>query len=184
MTNTHPPFVLYVGATWQFDAALHDAACNPLDLAGAAVEWRLYDRGGAQRIVLTIGTGVTITDTANGLCQIVVPPLETGKLSPGYFRDEIRATLPTGFITVQAVGDINVAKAGASAAPPDLPAQLAALKTARRSGVRRTRIEGFEVEYADDAELSAAITSLEREIAAAQGVAPVRSVYLRSKGWS
>jgi hypothetical protein len=65
-----------------------------------------------------------------------------------------------------------------------LQADLDALKSARRKGTRRVRIEGFETEYATDVELARAIASVEAEIATAQGGAPIRNIVIRSKGWS
>ncbi len=72
-------------------------------------------------------------------------------------------------------------KAGAPAAAPDLAAELAALKKARRSGVRSITIEGFSTQYASDAEMAAAIADTEREIA---GTTKPRNIIVRAtKGW-
>ena len=117
------------------------------------------------------------------LCSIVMPPEQTGALIAGNYRDEIQVTTQGGEVSTQAVGAITVAQAGQPAAP-DLGAELAALKKARRTGTRRVKIENFETEYRDDAELARAIASLEAEIAAAQGSPPIRNVNVRSKGWS
>ena len=186
MTARHPDFVLFAGSTWQFDAALHDANCAALDLSGAAIEWRLYDSGGTPRITAATppGTGITITDAVGGLCKITVAPAQTAPLAAGNYSDEIRCTLATGFISVQSIGRITVAVAGAPAAPPDLQAQLASLKAARAQGINSISIEGYTTVFRSDAEMRTAIASLESEIAAASGVPPVRNVNVRSKGWS
>jgi hypothetical protein len=52
--------------------------------------------------------------------------------------------------------------------PDDLIASRDALLAARFRGVRTVEIDGRRVTYASDAEMAAAITDLERRIAAAQ----------------
>lgn len=183
MTATHAPFTFYAGNTWVIDAAMHDAAGGPLDLTGAVVEWRLFLHG-TKMASLTGSNGIVITDAAKGLCRITFPAAQSAALGVGNYTDEVRVTLPDATVCTQAVGAIVVAAPGASAGPPDLAAQLRALKNARRAGIRRTKIENLEIEYQSDAEMAAAIASLEREIAAVSGVVPVRSVNVRSKGWS
>ena len=65
----------------------------------------------------------------------------------------------------------------------DLTAQHDALLAARFRGVRTIEIDGRRVTYATDAELAAAITDLERRIAAAQeGGARRRILTSASKG--
>jgi hypothetical protein len=65
-----------------------------------------------------------------------------------------------------------------------LQADLAALKSARRSGVLRTRFGDREVQYRSDAEMAAQVAALESEINALDGSPAVRSIAIRSKGWS
>ena len=50
----------------------------------------------------------------------------------------------------------------------EMTAQRDALLAARFRGVRTVEIEGRRISYASDAEMAAAITDLERRIAAAQ----------------
>jgi hypothetical protein len=50
----------------------------------------------------------------------------------------------------------------------DLTAQRDALLAARFRGVRTVEVDGRRVTYASDAEMAAAITDLERRVAAAQ----------------
>ena len=64
-----------------------------------------------------------------------------------------------------------------------LQSQLAALQRQRRSGVASLRKDDRAVVSRTDAELQAAIASLQNEIAALSGTA-VRNVNIRSnKGW-
>jgi hypothetical protein len=65
----------------------------------------------------------------------------------------------------------------------ELAARLEALKAQRDSAVARVSYDGRTVEYRGTAEISAAITGLERELQAAQGTTPVRQIRVfTSKG--
>lgn len=64
-----------------------------------------------------------------------------------------------------------------------LQARLETLKNARGSGALTVSYQGKSVTYRSDRELLAAIGSLQAEIDAAQGVARVRNVAVRSTGW-
>jgi hypothetical protein len=65
----------------------------------------------------------------------------------------------------------------------EMTAQRDALLAARFRGVRTVEIDGRRVTYATDAEMAAAITDLERRIAAAQeGGAKRRILTSASKG--
>src|SRR4051812_3120428 len=171
MTQSHPDFFLYSGSTWEFDATLHDAACNPLDLTGAEIAWRLYDAKGAMNLELAVGDGITVVNATGGVCKIVAPPEQTAALAQGFYRDEIVVTLASGFITPQAVGNIIVQKPGALPVPPQATqavqdpcavlAQLQAARIALLTGqpFQMIKIEGFEVRY-----LAAEMTELNRAI--------------------
>ena len=157
MTETHADFLLYAGSTWAFDAALHDAACNPLDLTGAMITWRLYDAQGTVKLELTRDNGIAIVNETGGLCRITVTAAQSKDIAQGSYRDEIVVELPTGFVSTQAVGSILVNKPGGlpvSAAEVEDPCiTLLKLQNARLgllTGLTQTRVkvEGFEVEYA------------------------------------
>ena len=157
MTETHPDFLLYSGSTWALDAALHDAACNPLDLTGAAITWRLYNTQGGIKLELTRDNGITVVNEIGGLCRITVTAAQSKDIAQGSYRDEIVVAMPTGFVSTQAVGSIFVNKPGGlpvSAAEIEDPCvTLLKLQNARLgilTGLTQTRvkIEGFEVEYA------------------------------------
>jgi hypothetical protein len=65
----------------------------------------------------------------------------------------------------------------------ELEAHLEALKAQRDSAVARVSYDGRSVEYRGTAEINAAISELERELAALQGKAPVRQIRIyTSKG--
>jgi len=155
MTEQHPDFLQYSGSTWEFDAALHDADGNPLDLTAAQIAWRLYDVRGAVKIELTLaGGGIVLVNALGGLCKITATAEQTKVLAPGAYRDEVVVTMPSGFVTTQAVGNIHVQKPGGAQAadyqdPCGALAQLRSARLALLTGqqVTRVRIEGFETQY-------------------------------------
>lgn len=65
-----------------------------------------------------------------------------------------------------------------------LRAELESLKATRRSATLKVRFADREVTYKSDAEMVAAIAATENEIAALEGTPVVRSINVRSKGWS
>jgi hypothetical protein len=182
MTQTHARFLLYAGDTLEIDASLHDADGTALNLANAdEIEWNL--RNASQQVVasLRLSGGVEITNALSGKCRITLPPMQTNVLPVGTYYDEIRATMSDGTISTQAVGEIAVERAGAPNAVSNLLSELEALKATRRSGIARTRMEGFEVEYKPDSEMAGAISATEREINSAT---KPRNITVRAtKGW-
>jgi hypothetical protein len=65
----------------------------------------------------------------------------------------------------------------------ELEARLEALRAQRDSAVARVSYNGRTVEYRGTAEISSAIAGLQRELAEAQGKAPVRQIRIfTSKG--
>ena len=178
MTATHLQFLLYIGDTWEFDATLHDAEGTVLNLGDADnIEWNL--RNSAKRIVaaLRLSDGIEVTNEVGGLCRITLLPMRTALLAEGTYSDEVRVTMSDGTISTQAVGSIVATKAGSKIAP-DLAGDLEKLKAQRRSGIARTRMADFEVEYRPDSEIAAAISATQNEIA---GASQVSNINIRSK---
>lgn len=62
----------------------------------------------------------------------------------------------------------------------ELQAYKAALEAARYSGNRRVKTGGTEIEFKTDGEMVAALTDLDRQIAAASSTAPVRVIRINS----
>lgn len=157
MTETHTDFLLYAGSTWAFDAALHDAACNPLDLTGALIAWRLYDARGALKLELTRDNGIEVINETGGLVRITVTATQSQAINaPGAYHDEIVVTMPGGFVSYQAVGTIVVNKPGGppvSAVDVEDPCiTLLKLQNARLGALTgqtpsRVKIENYEVEF-------------------------------------
>ena len=184
MTQTHPQFLLYLGDTWTFDAALHDINGGALDLTGADIEWNLRDPQKTIVAALGVGDGIEVTNALGGLCRITVPSARTAALAEATYSDEIRVILADGEVSTQAVGFIVTTRAGSS--PPvvtENPCEiLAALQKARLdliTGQRqiRVKIEGFEVFYSDQSaipSLDAMIQRYDALCAKAQGKGPRR----------
>lgn len=169
MTETHPDFLFYSGSTWQLDAALHDAACNPLDLTGTMVAWRLYDARNSKKLELTRDNGIAMINESGGLIRITVSAQQSAPLARGSYRDEIVVAMPSGFVSTQAVGLIMVNQPGSLPVNPgdvqDPCAVLAELQAARLGlltgrAETRVRIENFEVQYS-----TANLDALDRAIA-------------------
>jgi hypothetical protein len=183
MTETHADFLLYAGDRWQFDAALHDAAGDPLNLTDAAVEWRLH-AGGIIFARRTLDDGISLINAVGGLCRIVMTPAQTTALASGTYYDDIRATLPGDFVSTQAVGRIIVLRAGSAveAVQPDPCATLAQLEKARLDLLTGERVVTVNIANAGTmnysvatmADLDRAIMRYEGLCAAQQGKRPRR----------
>jgi hypothetical protein len=66
----------------------------------------------------------------------------------------------------------------------ELQGQLATLKAARASGIQKVRYRDRETWFKTNAEMAAAIRSLESEIAAATDAPGPRVIYVQnSRGW-
>lgn len=110
MAAVHAPCAFYRGDTWDIDGLLFYADGTPFNLhAGAAVQWTLEDAQGNVALALTIGNGgIVVVDAGNGKCLITVTPLQSAAIAAGKYTDQLRATDPTGFVSTQWVGTIEV----------------------------------------------------------------------------
>jgi len=189
MTQTHLQFLLYLGDTWTFDAALHDIDGGVLDLTGADIEWNLRDPQKTIVAALSVGDGIEVTNALGGLCRITVPSARTAALAEATYSDEIRVIVADGEVSTQAVGFIVTTRAGS---PPQVAAEnpceiLASLQKARLdllTGQRqiRVKLEGYEVFYSDQSAipaLEAAIQRYDALCARAQGK-PARRFAMRA----
>ena len=184
MTQTHLQFLLYLGDTWTFDAALHDIDGGVLDLTGADIEWNLRDPQKTIVAALSVGDGIEVTNALGGLCRITVPSARTAALAEATYSDEIRVIVADGEVSTQAVGFIVTTRAGS---PPQVAAEnpcetLALLQKARLdlvTGQRQVSVtmEGFSVTYSDRGDmpsLDAAILRYDALCAKAHGKGPRR----------
>lgn len=109
MAATHEPFDFVAADTWKISASLHGEDGAPLDLTDATIEWFLRDaKTGELKLTLTVGDGITVDgDPTEGNCTIIVAAEDTS-VSTGSYYDLIRVTLPSDFVTTQAMGQITV----------------------------------------------------------------------------
>ena len=115
MAALHPPFSFTKGYTFPIYAALHYADGSPFNLgAGAVIEWELQDKDGNVLLELTlVGGGISVTDltdTPPNKCLITITAVQSAALAPGKYKDQLRAIDPSGFVSTQAVGTIEVRK--------------------------------------------------------------------------
>lgn len=180
MTAVHVPFEFYAGDSWEFDVTCHGPNDAVLNLADATVEWKLDDVNGANVLTKTIGSGVTVAVPATGVCVVKVPASETAGLAAGFYFDQVRVVLPDSSVSTQAVGRIEVKRAGPqpAATVTDWSDPCAALGILRPAyyqllagGVVRIKIGDEEVQYtsAGAKELLAEIYRLERLCLLKQG---------------
>lgn len=109
MTAIHDPLSFYCGDTWEIAGTLTDASGAPLDLTGAALQWKLDDPTGAiNALTLALGSGITITGLATAGTVLIEPTaVQTAALAAGVYRDQVRVTLADGTVTTQWVGSIT-----------------------------------------------------------------------------
>lgn len=104
----HDSAQLVAGDTWPINGELFRANGDPFDLsAGVTIEWRLEKEDGTVVLSYALGSGIEVLDVA-GKCRITVPPDVSRTISPGCYRDQLRATSPDGFVSTQWVGRIDV----------------------------------------------------------------------------
>lgn len=113
MAALHQPFVFYRGDTWQIVGTLHYADGGPFNLgAGAVVTWEMQDQTGAVVIEKLLSDGgIAITDPADmppNQCLITVTAAQSAVIAIGKYRDQLRATDPSGVVSTQAVGEVEV----------------------------------------------------------------------------
>lgn len=110
MSTTHPPVNSFKpGATWEIQGNLHYANGTPFNLnSGCAIQWAMRNAAGQTVLSLTLGDGISILSPDSGVCYIVVTPGRSGAVPPGDYVDQLRATDPSGYVSDQWMGAINV----------------------------------------------------------------------------
>ena len=100
----------HVGETITIDVTCLDADGAPVDLAGAAIVFRLASRA-ARLLDATLGAGVTITDAAGGKCRVIISPaMQTAAgVPPGDHFYELKVTTAGGAVSIQAEGGFSLA---------------------------------------------------------------------------
>jgi hypothetical protein len=113
--TTHELLEYVCGDQWEIDALCEDAQGNPLDLTGAAMEWRLDDaRGRGNLLKLTIGAGITVTDAVKGLARILVTAAQSAALRPDTYRDQLVVTPQASVAMTQWIGPVRAVRANSA----------------------------------------------------------------------
>jgi hypothetical protein len=110
MTTIHPQENVKTGDTWQFKGILSYADGTPFNLGtGCNILWGIEPAAGGSLVIeLSLGSGITVLDAANGICLITVPPVQSAAVPVGSYVDQLQATDPTGYVSTQWTGPINV----------------------------------------------------------------------------
>lgn len=98
-------FVLRRGKSRRLEHTIRDGDGNEVNisaLVGSAITWRIaLTKGGANLFEYTIGSGIAITDGANGKCEVTVASTDTtGLTADTIYYWETVVTIGTDIVTV------------------------------------------------------------------------------------
>jgi hypothetical protein len=110
MATTHRVQSFKTGDTWEIQGNLSYADGTPFNLAaGCSILWGIEPAAGGSLVIeLSLGSGIAVLDPANGICLITVPPVQSSAIPVGDYVDQLQATDPTGYVSTQWTGPINV----------------------------------------------------------------------------
>lgn len=109
MAWLHAPLGFYAGDNWEIAGPLHYADGSAFNLgAGAVLEWVMEDDAGNVILSASLGSGISVTDLTDAEILIALTPAQTAVVTPGTYRDQLRATDPAGFVSTQWAGSILV----------------------------------------------------------------------------
>ena len=110
-SNLHDTIAFEVGDDWLIAVSCTNADGTPMDLTGAALEWKLADVDtGHIFATLTVGSGITIEAAVSGIantCLIWLTHAVTATIAPGFYRDQLRVTTAQNLISTQMKGRIQ-----------------------------------------------------------------------------
>ncbi len=103
---------LFIGEDRTLRFTVVDANDAAVDITGYALEWVMRERPGSDMATLTktTGSGITITDGPNGLCEVAIADANTLALDPGTYFHTLRRT-DDGSETVLSFGDVILKQA-------------------------------------------------------------------------
>jgi hypothetical protein len=109
MTATQQNFTVTAGDSMTLLFTITDSSTKAaVDLSGAAITWALGITVKATPIVTkTVGSGITITDAANGKLSVALVPTDTAKLA-GRFYHEVQITDVIGDVSTVANGTATI----------------------------------------------------------------------------
>lgn len=96
----------FIGEDKTLSFAVVDASAVAVNITGWALEWVLRrDAGDAALITKTVGSGITITNGAGGLCSVAIADTDTDNLDEGGYWHALRRT-DAGTETVLSFGEV------------------------------------------------------------------------------
>lgn len=112
--NTHRPEWFQQGDTWQLQGNLHYADGTPFNLGpGCSITWGLQNpTTGVVVFELSLNAGISVVDAAGGVCLITVTPAQSAGIAamqnPTPYTDQLQATDPSGLVSTQWQGPVEV----------------------------------------------------------------------------
>lgn len=107
MTKSGQNFTVWSGDDTTLEVTVLDNDGNPVNLVSASLIWKVVTRQRSVLINKVSGSGITVTDAENGVCEIKINSSDTDPLS-GTYRHELQmtqygttSTVMSGSITVQ-----------------------------------------------------------------------------------
>lgn len=112
MTSVDQNFTMWSGDTRRLSVTVDDGATPPVavNITGSAISWHLAKRLTSSTAILTktVGVGITITNGAAGIFEVLIDPADTAALSGDYYHEaEIvlsggdKSTVMTGVATIK-----------------------------------------------------------------------------------
>lgn len=110
----HDPLQFYCGDTWEIVFDCHDGDGSPLDLTNVEIEWKLDTYEGVNVKTKTLADGALsiLAPAADGRCALMLSAAESESIRPGFYRDQLRVTIPATtdtptIVTTQSTGRIE-----------------------------------------------------------------------------
>lgn len=108
---TKSDFEFFSGDTQKLKYTIDDADAAPArkDLTGATITWGLAKlQGKAPFLTKTIGSGITVTDAANGELDVDLDPADTADVRGGDYYHELEIIDSLGNKATSAYGTITI----------------------------------------------------------------------------
>lgn len=89
MTKLNQNLTVWTGDSRVIALTINDADGDEVNLTGATVRYAIAEAAtsGTKLVEKTTSSGISITDAANGKCEITLAPADTTALQPGVPRD-------------------------------------------------------------------------------------------------
>ena len=107
-TNVHDPLRYRCGDDWFLEVSCANADGTPMDLTGAAIEWRLVTDDSNVVAALTLGNGSSVEPGAPpSTLMIRVTAAQSALIAPGCYRDRTRVTTADGVVSTLSTGRVT-----------------------------------------------------------------------------